>query len=309
MRTREGSLSPNMYLSAIQSKNTGPSICMYIISDNYATVQSFIRSDAKHRIRKLKAPQKDSTTHFNHDRYQFCIFHGTFLSLHADLSFQPLVVVFLAGNNQISNAQWQRQHTCWFADDWCVWESTFRLHRAFHGILTEKNRTRPDWDRTQILPHVRDTCKKCWYPDFLGWDTKQYSILKQKETADHLITLPGVWASRTQECFHSHFLIQSANCSFSWQKPKLRMRGRQDMSCVVSCNPWVEHHPYPTKSYHPCKASGLCNNPSRRYIKHCSQRNPLCISLANVVTNFERKTQKRLKAKNKSRKPNSGRKT
>lgn len=111
-----------------------------IISDNYATVQSFIRSDAKHRIGKLKAPQKDSTTHFNHDRYQFCIFHGTFLSLHAHLSFQPLVVVFLAGNNQISNAQWQRQHTCWFADDWCVWESTFRLHRAFHGILTEKNR-------------------------------------------------------------------------------------------------------------------------------------------------------------------------
>lgn len=60
------------------------------------------------------------------------------------------------------------------------------------------------------------------------------------------------------------------------------MRGRQDMSCVVSCNPWVEHHPYPTKSYHPCKASGPCNNSSRRYIKHRSQRNPLRRPLASV---------------------------
>ena len=98
---RGGSLY-TLYVPVCFTRQKHWSLHLHTISYNYAPVQSFIRgirSDAKHRIRKQAAPEEDTTTHFSHDRYQICIFH-------AHLSFQPLVVVFLAGKDQISNVQW-----------------------------------------------------------------------------------------------------------------------------------------------------------------------------------------------------------
>lgn len=90
----------------------------------------------------------------------------------------------------------------------------------FMEYWLKKTEIRPDWDRTQILPHVRDTCKKCRYPDFLGWDTKQHSIPKQKETADHLIAL-----------LSGHPAPRNASTpTFSSSRPTARFHGRNQNS-------------------------------------------------------------------------------